>query len=58
MSTPSGPSPDPARPKREKPKPGVLESFALGPKVMGYLILAIVAGAFIYYVLLGGEPPN
>ncbi len=53
MSQPTGPE----KPKSE-PKRGSLESFALGPRVLGLLVLAVIAGAFIYFVLLGGKAHN
>lgn len=57
MSLPTEPE-KPKSDQKSKPPKGSLESYALGPRVLGFLVLAIIAGAFIYFVLLGGEAHN
>ena len=47
----------PAAPRepREPREKDSLESVGLGPRKMALLILLVIAGAFVYFVLLGGE---
>lgn len=40
---------------REPREKDSLEAVGLGPRKMLLLILLVIAGAFIYFVLLGGE---
>ena len=50
-------APDGSRPRPAR-EPDRLESVGLGPRAMVIAILVLVAGAFVYYVLLGGDPPQ
>ena len=55
---PAAEAPPATRAPEAAKKKGGLESLAVGPRVLTYLIAAIVVGAFVYYVLLGGETPR
>ena len=46
------PGPQEPREPREKDS---LEAVGLGPRKMLILLLLVIAGAFVYFVLLGGE---
>ena len=50
------PEPVAAREPRESRQKDSLESVGLGPRKMLILLLLVIAGAFVYFVLLGGEP--
>ena len=43
------------RSRREPRERDSLEAVGLGPRKMLILILLVIAGAFVYFVLFGGE---
>ena len=47
--------PQETRAPREPREKDSLEAVGLGPRKMLLLILLVIAGAFVYFVLLGGE---